>query len=207
MDQLRADQVDVRVHAVLAQLGEFFMGKSPVHQSALEIARHFEEAGIDYAIAGAVALGVHGFVRATEDVDVLVSREGLAQFKDQWLGRGYVDLRPGGKAVRDTIHNVKIDFLIAGDYPGDGLPKQVRFPDPASSSIRGKEFRLLSLERLVEIKLASGMTAAHRMQDLADVIQLIKRGRIPKEFVSQLDASVHAKFLELWDLAQRDDDY
>ncbi len=40
-------------------------------------------------------------------------RDDLARFKEQWLGCGYVEIRPGGKAVRDTANNVKIDFLAA----------------------------------------------------------------------------------------------
>ena len=102
---LEGEALDRRVDAVLDFLGDYFMSKSPVHQAADEIAAHLEEAGIDYAIAGALALGVHGFVRATEDVHVIVTREGLERFKDRWLGRGYVNVRAGGKPVRDTTHN------------------------------------------------------------------------------------------------------
>ena len=32
----------------------------------------------------------------------------------------------GSKGMRDTIHNVAIDVLLSGDYPGDGKPKAVR---------------------------------------------------------------------------------
>src|SRR5690349_20244683 len=110
-------------------MGAFLTGKSPLHAAAEQIARRLREANIDYVIAGAVALASHGVVRATEDVDVLLTRDGLDRFKSEWLGRGYVDLRPGGKAVRDTVNGVKIDFLIAGDFPGDGKPKPIAFPD------------------------------------------------------------------------------
>jgi hypothetical protein len=77
-------------------------------------------------------------------------------------------VRPGSKAVRDTINNVKIDFLLTGDYPGDGKPKPVAFPDPSAAAIEGEKYRVVSLPRLVELKLAYGMTAPHRLQDLAD---------------------------------------
>lgn len=123
--------------AVLEFLGAYFMNKSPVHLAAEEIARRLQEGGIDYTIAEALSLGVHGFVRATEDVDVIVTREGLEKYKERWLGRGYVNVRPGGKPVRDTMHNVRIDFLIAGDYPGDGKPKPVVVPEPKTASISG----------------------------------------------------------------------
>src|SRR5207244_1783377 len=110
----------------------------------------------DYAIAGALALGEHGYRRLTTDVDVLISKEGLGRFKDEWLGRGYVNVRPGGKAVRDAINGVKIDFLIAGDFPGDGLPKPVCFPDPGTVAVHGERYRVVALPVLIELKLASG---------------------------------------------------
>lgn len=206
MAELQGEALDRRVDAVLDFLGAYFMNKSPVHLAAEEIARHLEEAGIDYAIAGALSLGVHGFVRATEDVDVIVTHEGLAKFKERWLGRGYVNLRAGGKPVRDTTHNVRIDFLLTGDFPGDGKPKPVAVPEPRAASISGEKYRVVSLPTLIELKLASGMTAPHRMHDLADVMRLIHVSRIPRDFAEQLNPYVREKFAELWTLAQHPDD-
>jgi len=206
MQVLQGEALDRRVDAVLDFVGAFFMNKSAVHLAAEDIARRLQEAGIDYAIAGALSLGVHGFVRATEDVDVIVTREGLEVFKQHWLGRGYVNVRAGGRPVRDAIHNVKIDFLIAGDFPGDGKPKPVAIPEPKGASISGEKYRVISLPVLIELKLASGMTAPHRMQDLSDVMRLIHVAEIPREFAEQLNPYVREKFDELWLLAQHPDD-
>jgi hypothetical protein len=203
---LQGEPLDRRVDEVLSFVGAYFMNKSPVHLAAEEIARHLEEAGIDYAIAGALSLGVHGFVRATEDVDIIITREGLEAFKERWLGRGYVNLRAGGKPVRDATHNVKIDFLIAGDFPGDGKPKPVSVPVPRTASVVGEKYRVISLPKLVELKLASGMTAPHRMQDLTDVMRLIHVAKLPEDFGAQLNPYVRDKFAELWQIAQHPDD-
>ena len=185
------------------------MGDSPIHQAAKAISERLDEAGIEHAVAGAIALGAHGVVRATEDVDLLITREGLARFKKEWLGRGYVDLRPGGKAVRDTRNDVKIDFLITGDFPGDGQPKPIAFPEPSATVGDGDApYPVVSLLRLLELKLASGMTAAHRLQDLADVLRLIEVRQLPRETADELNPYVREKFLELWQVAQHPaDDY
>lgn len=184
------------------------MGDSPVQRAAAEITRHLEEHGIDHAIAGAICLAAHGVTRATEGVDVLITREGLERFKRASLGRGYVNVQAGGKAVRHTANGVKIDFLLTGDYPGDGLPKPVAFPHPAAVGIMAGRFRVVDLARLIELKLASGMTAPHRLQDLADVLRLIDVLRLPAAMGEQLDPYVREKFAELWRSAQRpEDDY
>jgi len=197
-----------RFEAALARIGGQFLATSPLQEAAAAIARRMTELGIDYAIAGALALAAHGVVRATEDVDVLVSREGLDRFKGEWLGRGYVEVRPGGKAVRDTGNGVRIDFLLEGDYPGDGKPKPVRFPSPAAAGADAGRFRVVDLPRFVELKLASGMTAPHRLQDLADVLRLIGAARLPRELGQTLDPYVREKYDELWLAAQHpEDDY
>ena len=61
---------------------------------------------------------------------------------------------------------------------------------------------LLPLEKLIEMKLASGLSAAHRLKDLADVLELIRALSLPRETAASLDPSVRAKFDELWQAAQ-----
>jgi hypothetical protein len=51
------------------------------------------------------------------------------------------------------------------------------------------------------------MTAAHRLQDLADAIQLIRVNSLPRSYSDQLDSFVRAKFDELWQAAQVSEDY
>ena len=106
----------------------------------------------------------------TDDVDILVTRDGLKAIHDHLEGLGYVPPFTGSKNLRDTEHGVRIEFLIAGEFPGDGKPKPVAFPDPEQAGVVIDGVRYLSLPKLVELKLASGMTGGiHRMKDFADV--------------------------------------
>jgi hypothetical protein len=142
-------------------------------------------------------------MRTSEDVDVLLTREGLAAFKQRWLGRGWVERFPGSKGMRDATHNVKIDVLLAGEFPGDGKPKPVAFPDPEFVGEVGADgMRVLDLKTLMELKIASGMTAPHRPRDLDDAIQLIRANRLPRAYADRLDPYVRTKFEELWLAAQ-----
>jgi hypothetical protein len=110
--------------------------------------------------------------------------------------------------MRDIHNRVKIDVLLTGDYPGDGLPKPVRFPDPADVAVDIDGLQTLGLPELIELKLASGMTAPDRPRDFDDVIQLVRALRLSDKFSQQLNPWVRVKFLELWGYAQRPtDDY
>ena len=182
--------------------GSFHAGDSPVHAALAALANRLEEAKIPYAIVGAMALNEYGYRRATVGIDVLLTPEGLASFKENWLGRGYAERFAGSRGVRDTEHGVPIDFLLAGDYPGDGKPKDVRFPDPATEGVRGPHVTLLPLERLLELKLASGLSAPHRLRDLADVLEVIRVLGLDETLAERLAPSVREKYRELWRDAQ-----
>ncbi len=178
------------------------MGDADVQRALIKLISALDETGIPYAIVGAMALNEYGYRRVTTDVDVLLTVEGLAALKSHWLGRGYVEKFPGSKGLRDTEHGVTIDVLLAGEYPGDGKPKSVRFPDPSIVAIRRDRGAFLPLNRLVELKLASGMSAPHRLKDLADVLELVRAIGCPRSLADDLDPSVRDKFLELWEAAQ-----
>jgi hypothetical protein len=100
---------------------------------------------------------------------------------------------------------VDIDILLAGEFPGDGRPKPVAFPDPSTAAVRGRKVALLPLPMLIDMKLASGLSAPHRLKDLADVLELIRALSLPRETAASLDPSVRAKFDELWLAAQAAD--
>jgi hypothetical protein len=189
---------------LLKQIDDFFMKKDPVHRTLSELARRLGEEQIDYAVIGGMALALHGMVRPTLDVDVLMSSDGLRRFHAQLVGRGYVPSFPGArKHFRDADTGVKVEVITSGEYPGDGKPKPIAFPDPAVSSVLMEGIRVVRLETLVELKLASGLTAEHRrLRDLGDVQRIIETLDLPREMAGRLDATVQDEYLRLWSLAQ-----
>ena len=182
----------------LSEGSVFFEGQGAVQQAMQRIARRLNELGIPYAIVGGMALFQHGFRRFTEDVDILVTPQGLALIHEHLDGRGYLTPFEGSRNLRDTELGVKIEFLVTGGYPGDGKPKPVSFPDPAMAVVELDGRKYIPLVTLIELKLASGMTNTGRLKDLADVQELIKALRLPIDFEDQLVPYVRDKFRELW---------
>jgi hypothetical protein len=64
---------------------------------------------------------------------------------------------------------------------------------------------IVRLEKLMEFKLASGISAPHRLRDLADVTDAIRELRLPEDFADRLDPSVRPAYLDLWGRAQTPD--
>jgi hypothetical protein len=201
----RPKRTDLSFNEGLILAGEFFMEKDAVHASMHRLAQRLEAEGIAYAIIGGMALFAHGYARLTLDVDILMTSEGLRKFHEQLVGRGYVPAFSGAKkSFRDTESNIKIEIVTAGEFPGDGLPKPVAFPDPAGKTVEREQVQVITLEKLIELKLASGMTASHRLRDLADVQDLIIALNLPLELEEKLDASVRAEYRRLWEAAKVD---
>lgn len=175
-----------------------FEGTSGVQLTLTRITTRLNELGIPYAVAGGMALFRHGFRRFTEDVDLLVTPEGLKAIHEQLDGLGWVPPFKGSKRLRDATSGVQIDFLVAGQFPGDGKPKPVAFPHPTSASVELDGIRYLALPRLIELKLASGMTGAGRRKDMSDVQELIRVLSLPKSFDSELSEYVRDAFIQLW---------
>jgi len=193
---------------VAKRADKFFMEASPIHETMRRLSRILDEMKIPFAIAGAMAANAHGHKRTTSDVDILIRREDLVRFKSKHIGLGWMDKFEGSKNFKDTITSVNVDTLIVGDYPGDGLPKPVAFPAPEDVSFRNDDgIPFITLETLLELKIACGSTVSHRPRDLDDVIQLIRVNRLPLEFSQKLNPFVVGKYQELWQAAQVNDDY
>ena len=170
---------------------------SAVQKTLHRIVKRLDALGVPYAVVGGLALFFHGYRRFTEDVDILVTKDSLKLIHDKLEGLGYLPPFAGSKHLRDTDSGVKVEFLTTGEYPGDGKPKAVAFPDPIDVRVEGDGIWFLSLPALVELKLASGISNPLRGKDIVDVQELIGVLKLDEAFAAQLDPSVQPKFLEI----------
>ncbi len=182
---------------VLREAEELYEGHGRLKKTYDRLAKGLDELGIPYTLIGGYALILHGVRRFTEDIDLLVSKDGLDKLHKELIGRGYIRVAPEGRNLRDVETGVQIEFLITGEFPGDGKPKPVAFPDPRSVKEIREGITVIDLKSLIELKLASGMTARARLQDLADVQRLIEQHHLTSDFAEQLHPYVRKKFLEL----------
>src|SRR6185369_9695376 len=192
------------VAEVYAEGLRYFMGEGTLNKTLARISHDLDDHGIDYMVIGAVALLAHGYPRFTEDIDLVMTAEGLQKFHEELVGLGYAPAFPGArKRLRSTADNVSIEVMTTGEYPGDGKPKPVSMPVPAEASTEIDGIRFVTLEKLIELKLASGISAPDRLKDLADVQELIKIKKLSADFAVKLDPYVRAKYLELEEAVRR----
>lgn len=143
-------------------------------------AAKLESARIPYALAGALAVGAHGYPRASADVDFVVGDEAFA-----FHGGGVVTVNP---EVPVRVGNVAIDPISVG--PGDSYLREAIAQAPISDGIR-----ILPVEALVAMKLGSP-----RRKDAADIVELVKAGIDTKKveaYLARVTPNRVAKFKTL----------
>src|SRR2546425_10283299 len=113
----------------LTEIGMFFQRNDPIHQSLRRLVKRLEKVGIPYAVMGAMAVNLHGARRTTDDVDVLVTKEGLERFRKELLPKFYHPVEGRPRRFRERKSGVLLDCLVTGHFPGSGKPGPISFPD------------------------------------------------------------------------------
>lgn len=184
--------------SLLAGLRRDAVHSKDIAAALAELRDAFAREGIPFAVIGALAMRRHGYVRHTEDIDIVTTPEGLERIHERLVGRGLLPRGPGlRKKLRDTRHKVDVDVLQSGEHAG-AVGSPIRYPDPHAPEFAEKAdgIRYATLPALIAFKIASGHWG-RRMRDLADAQALIKANGLTAEFASSLPESVRAHYVEL----------
>ena len=180
----------------------FFQGTDRIHQTMRRVAELLKRANIEYAIVGGMAVNAHHHERTTKDVDFLLSATGLQSLRQLGASAGFEPVPGRPRRFVDLATGVTFDVLIAGHFPGSGLPGPIAFPDPSSVGQMIDDFCVVDLPTLIQLKLAS-----RRYQDFADVVNLIRANQLQKSFQDKLHESVRRDFIECLEEKRREDEY
>ena len=138
-----------------------------------DIIELLEKSNIEYAICGGLALAIHGFPRATFDIDILIKAESLEKAIEIVVAKGYnirgLDMSFKERAVGirrvSKIDNegevLSLDFLLVTPKVEDVWETKEEY------DWQGKDLWLVSREGLIKMK-----TLAGRDKDLIDLGRL-----------------------------------
>jgi hypothetical protein len=180
----------------------FFEGRDEVHKTMRRVVKRLDKAGIPYAIVGAMALNAHHYRRTTDDVDILLTAKGFAEFCRLFVPKAYENLPGRRRRFFDRKNKIRLDVLVTGLFPGTGAPGPIAYPDPAAVSEVVKRVRVVDLVTLVQLKLA-----ARRHKDFGDVEELIRSNNLDQSFADRLHPSVRSDYIECLEEKRREDDY
>ncbi len=139
------------------------------------IARSLNENGIEYALCGGLAVAVHGYPRATQDIDMLIRESDLNQVIALLGNKGYCrsagiipfDVGKESESRIYRISKVSGEDLLTLDLVLVSPIMQDVWEDRETFQIGDYEITVVSLSGLKKMKRLSG-----RPQDLVDLQQL-----------------------------------
>lgn len=133
-----------------------------------------ETAGIEYATCGGLAMAVHGYVRATKDLDFLIRQEDLEKAFEVARRQGFdieglpldfdggsFQLRRLSKVDNETKSLITVDFILVTDKIEDVWHDREHLDWDTGSAW------VVSRRGLIKMK-----TTAGRDQDLVDIRKL-----------------------------------
>ncbi len=137
-----------------------------------------EARGLRFLVIGGHAVIRHGFMRATADADLLVSRDERAQWEEMARGLGYDLFHDGGTFLQWSPaggRGWELDMMLVPATTFDQM-----FAEARSTQMEGTTVLIPSLDHLFALKFhalrnASGLRV---LRDMEDVIQLAKANRV-----------------------------
>lgn len=186
----------------LVAITMFHRGKDPAHQALRRLIRRLEKAGIVHAVMGGMAVYVHGYHRLTDDVDVLVTREGFEEFRRRFVPKNYEPVLGRARRFTDRTNGITVDLLITGLFPGLGKSGPIAFPDPSAVRQQIENVFYIDLVTLIQLKLL-----ARRHQDFADVVKLIDAHNLDESYLPNIHPSTRQDFIECLEEKRREEEY
>ncbi len=133
--------------------------------------------GIDYAICGGLAVAIHGYPRATRDINLMVRKEALERVMSAaakagfTLVSGIIPFDAGKKQERNIYRiskargedHLTLDLLLVPPFLEDVWNSREKY------RVGKKDYWIVSREGLMKMKRLAG-----RPQDLADLDRLEK---------------------------------
>ncbi len=186
-----------RAGTIYEKLARDMKHRGDLAKALLRIREWCAREGIPVALLGALASAEYGYVRHTEDIDLLTTREGLDRIHAKLVGRGLVVRGPGlRRSFRDPELEVEVDVIISGEHAGSE-ESPVVYPDPASAAFTERDgLRMPTLAALIEFKIASGVWG-HRQRDFGDVQGLIAANGLAESFAASLLPELRERYLAL----------
>jgi hypothetical protein len=161
------------------------------------ISKLFKDNDIEYCLIGGASLPSYKLNRATEDVDFLIFSSDRKKI-EELIGIYFKLAFPN--STRKLIHNdskVIVEFLFSGEETG-GLGG-IKFENPNRVSKQKDGINIITLEKLIEYKLSSGIYGK-RLKDFGDVQELIKLNNLPIEFANSFRQDIKNKYIEIWSM-------
>ena len=124
--------------------------------------------GITYCVIGGVAVNAHGAVRATHDLDLMLSIGDIAKAHEIVTQLGYITIDSGGEITSYVRDHTRLDLLLAQRPQTQELLARAQ-----TIYFGGTMITVVPLEGLLGLKIQAFNDDPRRLKDLQDIIDLV----------------------------------
>ena len=148
------------------------MGMADVYAELVAVLRALDEAKVEYALCGALALAVHGAPRATKDIDLIAKPEDIGAIRAITKACGFVFEALPMQFAGSGIEVLRFSKLVDGrplmlDVLWVNAKLQAIWDDRIELPWNDRTLSVVSRDGLITLKLTAG-----RAQDLVDIQSL-----------------------------------
>lgn len=143
----------------------------------IQLADALKKHRVDYALVGGYAVALHGAVRGTVDIDIVIQRNPKA-FKNAEQALKEIGLQPRLPVSADEVFHFREEYinnknLIAWSFTNPDKPTEVvdiiitedlNDMKPVAKTVQGMKIKIADITSLIDMKTRSG-----RPQDIEDV--------------------------------------
>jgi predicted nucleotidyltransferase len=159
-----------------------------------EFAKAIETQGTRFAVIGGLAVNLHGYLRATHDLDFLIDERDRVAAETALGALGYQLFFATAEVASFARGDHRIDLLFARRP----LSRQML---AATTPLTAGELVLpvVSVEDLIGLKLQAYGNDPRRLRDLADIRELLNRHRSALDFGRIAAYAEALEMLDLWE--------
>lgn len=147
-------------------------GESRLIKQLHETVGALQETGLRYMLIGGVAVNIHGYLRATHDLDLMLPVEDADVAHDLFAGLGYETLDRKTDIASYVRGTERLDVVYARRPISRDLLDR-----PGEAGFGGLKLPVVSLEGLLGLKIQAFSDDQRRIRDYQDMIELIKARR------------------------------
>jgi hypothetical protein len=171
--------------------------KNELNKAIEKIANILNEYKVSFCIIGGAARFKYHVEKMTQDIDILISKEDKNKIKK--IPMGQMRDISNGRSKIFNLHDPKarIEFIYSGEISGDGI-HGLKYVEPENIKKDFNKIPYISLIALIQYKLSAGIYG-ERLKDFADIIDLIQKNNLKKDYGKNFRKDLKIKYEELWD--------
>jgi hypothetical protein len=168
-----------------------------------KICLELDNSNVNYCLVGGATLPFYKYNRATDNLDVLISRDSMENLTNSKFFKQNFEASRTDDLVTFKNGNLNLNVILSGTYLN--YDENIYYKEPTLISKVFNGLKIISLPNLICYKIADGIFTK-RTRHFGDVEELIKNNSLPLNFSEEnnFNKKINNHWKILWENAKFD---